>query len=59
MKNIVEKTFESGFLLEDIRQIWRETAPLHQLSKKEKEKVSQLILKIKKNLKVILEEIRA
>ncbi|MFC1790365.1 hypothetical protein ACFLZP_02700 [Patescibacteria group bacterium] len=57
MKKAVDKTFESIFILEEIRQIWRETAPLHKLSDKQKKKLKNLVSQIEHSLKDILKEV--
>lgn len=50
MSRETELTFECLFLLEDIRQVLRDTAPAHKFSAEQKKKVKELITKVKKNL---------
>lgn len=57
MKKFIDKTLESSYLLEDVRQIWRDTAPQYNLSQNQKEQLKKLISKIQENLKTIIEEI--
>ncbi len=52
-KKIVEKTFEALFALEDLREIWRKTAPLHNLTTEQKKEVKEIIRKLRE----ILDEI--
>lgn len=53
MEDVVEKTFEMAFLIEDLREIWRNTAPLHKLNKEETEKALEIINNIKNNCDLI------
>ena len=50
MDKQVEKTFESLFLLEDLREIWRKTVPEHKLIEEQKKQVNEILNKIRKNL---------
>jgi len=50
MDKQVEKTFESLFLLEDLREIWRKTVPKHKLNEEQKKQVNEILNKIRKNL---------
>ncbi len=54
MKELVEKTFDSLFNFEELRQIWRETAPLHKLTEEQSKKANDLLLKIKSNVEFLL-----
>jgi cytochrome c556 len=56
--NIVEKTFEALFDLEDLREIWRKTAPFHNLTKKQKEEAEAILNRVRKALDEIEREIR-
>ncbi|MDX9798893.1 MAG: hypothetical protein RBT05_08545 [Bacteroidales bacterium] len=47
MEEIVEKTFEMAFLIEDLREIWRKTAPHHKLNDDQKKQVLSIVEKIK------------
>jgi len=44
MKDAIDKTFEALFALEDLRQIWRDTAPTHTLSAEQKVAAQALLL---------------
>ena len=50
MDKQVEKTFESLFLLEDLREIWRKAVPEHKLIEEQKKQVNEILNKIRKNL---------
>ena len=49
--------FQSLFLLTDIRVMLRETAPLHVLNAEEKAKVEQILSKVKRQVKILEEEL--
>lgn len=49
-KKSVEKLFESLYKLIDLRTIFRETSPTHELSDEKKEKMKRLIEEVKENL---------
>jgi len=55
MSGLVEKTFEALFALEDLREIWRRTAPLHQLTDKEKVEVRAILSRVREILRQIEE----
>jgi len=55
---IVEKTFEALFALEDLREIWRKTAPFHNLTKEQKEEAKAILNKVRKILDEIEGEIK-
>ena len=57
MKDVVEKTFDMAFLIEDLREIWRKTAPFHKLSDEEKLQVLTIIESIRKNCDLISEKV--
>ena len=50
MEDIVEKTFEMAFLIEDLREIWRKTAPFHGLTEENKNEVLTIIENIENRL---------
>jgi Sep-tRNA:Cys-tRNA synthetase len=54
---IVEKTFEALFALEDLREIWRKTAPFHHLTKEQKEEAEAILNRVRKALDEIEGEI--
>lgn len=51
MKENIDRTFAIIELMEDLRDIWRETAPTHILSPEYREKVLSIILEANKILK--------
>ncbi len=53
MSKEVDETFKALFALEDLREIWRKTAPKHELNKEQKEKVKEILEEIKKSLNEI------
>ena len=57
MEDVVEKTFDIAFLIEDLREIWRKTSPFHKLSEEEKEQVLNIIEGIKKNCDLISDRV--
>ncbi|NPV50155.1 MAG: hypothetical protein HPY60_03025 [Candidatus Methanofastidiosum sp.] len=57
MEDVVEKTFDMAFLIEDLREIWRKTAPFHKLSEEEKEQDLNIIEGIKKNCDLISDRV--
>jgi cytochrome c556 len=54
----VEKTFEALFALEDLREIWRKTAPFHNLTNKQKKEAKAILNKVRKTLDEIEGEIQ-
>jgi hypothetical protein len=58
MNDVVDKTFESLFALEDIRQIWRDTAPTHRLSPKQIMELTELLESVKSNADFILDNLK-
>jgi len=58
MNDVVDKTFESLFALEDIRQIWRDTAPTHRLSPEQIMELTKLLESVKSNADFILENLK-
>ncbi|HNZ86904.1 MAG TPA: hypothetical protein PKK55_00060 [Methanofastidiosum sp.] len=57
MEDVVEKTFEMAFLIEDLREIWRKTAPFHKLNDEEKKQVLTIIGNIKQNCDLLSEKV--
>jgi len=55
-KRAVDAVFESIFQLTDLRFIFRETAPGHELDDEQKEKVAGILEKVKKQVDVIGKE---
>ena len=55
---MVEKTFEALFALEDLREVWRGTAPFHKLTKEQKEEVRVILNRTRKALDEIGGEIK-
>ena len=47
MRQSVDKTFEALFLLEDLRQVWRDTAPLHKLTPEQKSHAQKILCQVK------------
>lgn len=54
MNKVINKTFNILFKIEDLRQIWRDTTPMHELTLEQKEKVKKLLLEVKENVEFIL-----
>lgn len=50
MTRETELTFECLFLMEEIRQLWRDTAPKHELKPEQKKKLKELAGRIEKKL---------
>lgn len=46
----VQKTFEAMFLLEDIRQIFRDTAPMHELTAEQQKQMQELLETLSKTI---------
>ncbi|NMC59843.1 MAG: hypothetical protein GYA51_10750 [Candidatus Methanofastidiosa archaeon] len=57
MEEVVERTFEMAFLIEDLREIWRKTAPFHKLNEEEKKQVLLIIGSIKNNCELISQKV--
>ncbi|KYC44327.1 MAG: hypothetical protein APG12_01589 [Candidatus Methanofastidiosum methylothiophilum] len=57
MEDVVENTFDMAFLIEDLREIWRKTAPFHKLNDDEKKQVLSIIENIKKKCDLISEKV--
>ncbi|KYC54066.1 MAG: hypothetical protein AMQ74_00212 [Candidatus Methanofastidiosum methylothiophilum] len=57
MEDIVERTFEMAFFIEDLREIWRKTAPFHKLNEEEKKQVLLIINNIKNNCDIISQRV--
>ncbi|KXA94977.1 hypothetical protein AKJ65_02940 [candidate division MSBL1 archaeon SCGC-AAA259E19] len=55
-KKAVEKLFDSLYLLTDLRQIFRETSPNHELKKEQVEEVKKIVKEVRENLDEIEEE---
>jgi hypothetical protein len=53
MRENVDRTFEVIGLMEELRDIWRKTAPLYKLSEEEKRKSLSIIQKAITSLKEI------
>jgi Sep-tRNA:Cys-tRNA synthetase len=58
VEKVVEETFEALFALEDLREILRKTAPFHNLTEEQKEKVKAILSEVRKALDEIEEEIK-
>ena len=52
----VEKTFEALFALTDLRQIFRETKPLYELTDGQRKQLKEILEKVRKNLEEIEKE---
>ncbi len=57
MEDVVEKTFEMAFLVEDLREIWRKTAPFHKLGEEEKKQILTIIDGIRKDCDLISDKV--
>jgi len=55
---VVEKTFEALFALEDLREVWRRTAPFHYLTEEQKEGVKAILNRARRDLEEIEGEIK-
>lgn len=55
-KKSVDKLFDSLYRLTDLRAIFRETSPEHELSDDQKEEVKEIIEDVKGDLDAIEEE---
>ena len=53
----VQETFEALFALTDLRQIFRDTKPTHQLSDEQLQKVKEIIEKVRHSADVIEKEL--
>jgi flagellin-specific chaperone FliS len=53
MKESVDRTFEVMGLMEELRDIWRESAPLHRLSDDERKRAISIIQRAIELLKEI------
>ena len=53
----VQETFEALFALTDLRQIFRETKPGHQLNDEQRKKVEEIIKNVRKSLDIIEKEL--
>jgi uncharacterized protein YgfB (UPF0149 family) len=53
----VQETFEALFALTDLRQIFRETKPDHQLNDEQKKKVEEVIKNVRRSLGIIEKEL--
>lgn len=49
----VERLFESLYRLTDLRVIFRETSPTHDLSEEQREEVEEILNEVRENLEVI------
>jgi len=56
-KQAVDSVFQVLFLLTDIREILRETAPLHELDAEQKEKVNRTLANAEEQLRSIRKEL--
>ena len=54
MREAVEKTVDALFKLEDLRQIWRDTAPEHGLSADQTARAARLLEAVKDDADAIL-----
>lgn len=54
MDKVVSKTFNVLFKIEELRQIWRDTSPMHELTLEQKEKAKKLLIEVKENVEFIL-----
>ncbi len=52
----VEKTFEALFALTDLRQIFRETKPLYELTDEQRKQLKEILERVRKNLEEIEKE---
>lgn len=57
MKEAVDRTFEALFALEDLRQIWRDTAPLHKLDAQQQATARALARQVKGCADAILRKV--
>jgi len=55
---MVEKTFEALFALEDLREVWRRTAPFHNLTKEQKKVMKTILNRARRALDEIEGEIK-
>jgi len=56
-RKAVEATFEALFALTELRGIFRETSPRHELSKEQVEKVNHILEAVRKNINLIEEDL--
>ena len=57
MESVLEITFDMAFLIEDMREIWRKTAPFHKLNDEEKKQILTIIENIKKDCDLISDRV--
>lgn len=55
-KRAVDAVFESLFQLSDLRFIFRETSPGHELDEQQKEKMAGILEKVRKQVDIIEKE---
>jgi len=53
----IDETFAAIFALIDLRQIFRETKPIYQLSIEQKEKIKEILRIVRQSLDVIEKEL--
>jgi len=57
IEKAVEETFAALFALTDLRQIFRDTKPTYQFNNEQREKIKQIIEKVRQSLDVIEKEL--
>lgn len=55
-KKAVDKLFDALYRLTDLRQIFRDTSPNHDLSEEQKDEVEDILGDVRKDLEVLEEE---
>lgn len=55
-KKAVEKLFSSLYRLTDMRKIFRDTSPQHNLNKEQKKEIEEILEEVRENLDEIEEE---
>jgi hypothetical protein len=53
----VQETFEALFALTDLRQVFRDTKPDHQLNNEKRKMVEEIIKNVRKSLDIIEKEL--
>lgn len=53
----VEETFAALFALTDLRQIFRETKPTYQLNNEQKERIREIVERLRHSLEIIEKEL--
>ena len=57
IEKAVEETFAALFALTDLRQIFRDTKPTYQFNNEQRQKIKQIIEKVRQSLDVIEKEL--